>query len=208
MAGVRLLRQSIEQYGKQVQRVNADYAGKYDDYVDQVNAWNTVANETPRVYGFRRDGNFVKGDDIEHAFKVPGLSVDPNNLPESGDYLVGTREVVAPPNTRSAGTTTTYGIFAKTPTNAGPQPEAPTEPNLRAPNITEAEYAKLKSPPSDQAGVAMANAKGYTGVSDLAAENVPAARMSPFTSAFTDPADPGNIRQRGVLARTLAGQLG
>ena len=79
-----------------------------------------------------------------------------------------------------------------------PELVEPKQPNLTVSNINE-----LKSPSSDQAGLALQAAVGLQGKSQLAGDV-----ENSKVSAFADPEDPNNLAERGILARTLAGQLG
>lgn len=93
--------------------------------------------------------------------------------------------------------------------NHGTPPPAPTMPDRpQAPAMRESDLREIQSPGTDQAGIAIANAKGYTGKSDVEALNDQASRFTAQQNPFADPNDPYNLKERGVLARTLGGQLG
>lgn len=93
--------------------------------------------------------------------------------------------------------------------NHGAAPVSPTMPDRpHNPSLRESDYKEMSAPGTDQAGIAIANAKGYTGKSDVEALNDQASRFTAQQNPFADPNDPYNLKERGVLARTLGGQLG
>lgn len=81
-------------------------------------------------------------------------------------------------------------------------PVAPDRGKYPRDPFTEKEKGILSNPPATQSEMNLANAKGAYPQSALAGDQ-PA---SP-TSAFANPEDPNNLKEKGVLARVLGGQL-
>lgn len=90
----------------------------------------------------------------------------------------------------------------------GAAPTAPAEPappgEVREPNLTQNDVKEMQNPGQNQAELAMSAARGYIGKSQLAAENDPS-KNSAFANLAGD--DPNNLKEKGVLARVVAGQL-
>lgn len=132
--------------------------------------------------------------------------------PVAGEYLSWEKQVV-PATYDRFGTVITpeqitwKPIFDKHPAGAGEVPEAPEIAAPREPSVTPQEMKMLSAPPTNAAGVEMARAKGYTGVSELVAENEDRSRITAFQSAFDNPDNPQALKDRGILAKTLAGKL-
>lgn len=83
------------------------------------------------------------------------------------------------------------------PTPQGVTVPAPEEPKPWNPSIRD--VRELQSPTADPAGAEMAASRGEavkTGLMNQAAGN-----------AFADPEDPNNLKDKGILARVLGGQL-
>lgn len=218
MANVRLLRQALTDYDKKVNQANAGYSAEYDAYAAKVNEFNNL----PYVM----EGKALLGGDWKvklsngQSVIVPAEYKD--QRPEAGTRYMRTETVTIPGSTIKGDPengvpekvipekTLQLPRFGTDPSQYyGAPVNAPTQSTPpRLPSLTERDYAEIANPSTDQAGVAIANAKGYTGNSPLVAENQSAARMSPFQSAFNDPQDPQNLKSRGILARTLGGQLG
>jgi hypothetical protein len=81
----------------------------------------------------------------------------------------------------------------------------PTEPvaseEIRAPNLTQSDIRELRNPSQDAAGVQAGINKGLIVKSELADNE------RSKVSAFADPEDPNNLKDAGILARVLGGQL-
>lgn len=208
MANVRLLRQALTDYDKKVNQANSGYGAEYDAYAEKVNKFNDL----PYVM----EGEALGGGDWRVKLSNGQSVIMPagyeDQRPAAGTRYMRT-ETVTVPGDPEAGTperTVQLPRFGTDPSQYyGAPVNAPTQSTPpRLPSLTERDYAEIANPSTDQAGVAIANAKGYTGNSPLVAENQSAARMSPFQSAFNDPQDPQNLKSRGILARTLGGQLG
>lgn len=88
----------------------------------------------------------------------------------------------------------------------GVAPTAPVEPIapelIKKPNLTVSDIRELQNPGLDQAGLQMSMNRGIIGKSELAGME------QSKNSAFVDPEDPNNLKDVGILARTLGGQLG
>lgn len=89
---------------------------------------------------------------------------------------------------------------------------APTTPQMgevpKSPSLTQNDYEAMRYRTQDPAGMAMETAKGLVGKSDVEALNDQGSKFTAQQNPFADPNDPQNLRERGVLARTLGGQLG
>lgn len=96
------------------------------------------------------------------------------------------------PTTYSARIMDNSGIVA-------PEQHAPKEPTFTVNQLQE-----MENPTDDAAGMAKANALGYTGNSRLKGDD-PASRNSAFSNLGGD--DPNNLKDKGVLARALAGEI-
>lgn len=189
MANVRLLRQSLEDYNERIAKIDAQYRADYGKYTSDVEAYNA--------------------DVLAHPYTEQTLQHGPG-------YIMGKTPVTQVQSVDDAGQPVTdmYGnpmmvtvggvdIVADKPTDK-PVPVAPAESVApRAPSITNSDYRALAAPGTDQAGVARANALGYTGKSELVGDQSGAMR----NSAFADPADPQGLKERGILARVMGGQL-
>lgn len=82
-------------------------------------------------------------------------------------------------------------------------PDEPVVAEVKDPNLTVSNIKELENPSADPAGLNLQQSYGLQGKSQLAGD-VANSRFS----AFADPEDPNNLAERGILARTLAGQLG
>lgn len=95
------------------------------------------------------------------------------------------------------------GAFLSLPTAPAAPGQVAPELNLRsAPNYGISELKEIRSPGAAPAQVVAATNKGLVATSKLAGE------VATKNSAFADPDDPNNLKDRGILARTLGGQLG
>lgn len=135
-----------------------------------------------------------------------------DNAPKPGQYLSWEKQVTpATYDARGYELTpeqvTWKPVFTEHPEGAGELPVAPGINAPREPSATPQELQALLSNSTDAAGVEMARAKGYSGVSELAAENEDRSRITAFSSAFDNPDNPQALKDRGILAKTLAGKL-
>lgn len=135
-----------------------------------------------------------------------------DNAPKPGQYLSWEKQVTpatydARGNELTPEQVTWKPVFNDYPEKAGEIPVAPGINAPHEPSATPQELQALISNPTDAAGVEMARAKGYSGVSELAAENEDRSRITAFSSAFDNPDNPQALKDRGILAKTLAGKL-
>lgn len=189
MANVRLLRQSIADYQKDVAKANDTYATDYANYsneferqskeVDAYNAALAAFNATPT------SKHYYSNRDWYMARATANYEADSRY---SAKQIAAIRaEYPLPPTPPSVLT------------NPAPEPERvdPKEPNITASNIRE-----VMNPGLNQAQGQLLQAKGIVAKSDLAGDQ-PAMK----NSVFSDQQDPQGLKERGVLARVLGGQL-
>lgn len=190
MANVRLLRQRLTDYNTAIDRINSRYQRNYDAYAADVEAWNAIAKATPYVVDVGGGGKTLARATLSNGERVPLKRLADMAAAKPGFYYNG-------------------GLsFSEYPTAAGPLPVEPTMGKApRQPNLTENDIRAIQNPPTNAAGVEMARAKGWTGESELVAENEDRARISAFESAFDNPDNPQALKDRGILAKTLAGRL-
>lgn len=181
MANVRLLRQSIDDYNARIAKIDAQYQSDYNKYTADVAAFNADVAAHPN---------------------------DPQRSAQVGrqQYIVGygpdTQEYVGDEFTGGV-QTIRHPIYADSPTTLA-TPVAPAESVApKAPNLTNNDIKAMGNPGTDPAGVVRANNVGYTGNSEISALNSGAMR----NSAFNSPEDPNNLKERGILARVMGGQL-
>lgn len=192
MANVRLTRQSLEDYNARVTRIDRQYRSDYDRYIANVGAYNADVRAHPYDEAQTRS----VGGEPQYL-----MSTGPDTQVQSTDELG--RPVVDVMGTPVMETKPGEKVYASRPTSL-PTPVAPAQAVApRAPNLTNNDYRAMRDPGTDQAGVAKANALGYTGKSELAGDAGGAMR----NSAFADPADPNGLKDRGILARVMGGQL-
>lgn len=99
----------------------------------------------------------------------------------------------------------TYGLPAGTFASAYRAPaNAPTQETPKAPTFTVNQLEELANPSNSAAEINRAQAFGYTGKSALVAERDPT-KNSAFANLGGD--DPNQLKDRGVLARAIAGEL-
>lgn len=83
-------------------------------------------------------------------------------------------------------------------------PQAPKQEEPKAPTFTVNQLEEMAHPTQNQAGVAKAQALGYSGNPSLVAERDPS-RNSAFANLKDD--DPNQLKAKGVLARAIAGEI-
>ena len=180
MANVRLLRQSLEDYNNRVAKLDSQYQADYAKYRADVEGFNADVTAHPF--------NQAASDSVGRAQYLMGYTPVVEETTEAGKrYIVSGGEP----------------IYGDSPTSRSTPvaPAAVVPP--RAPNLTSNDARAMANPGTDPAGVVRANNVGYTGNSEIAALNSGAMR----NSAFADPADPQNLKERGILARVMGGQL-
>lgn len=209
MVMARLLRQRLNSYVNQVNRAEADYAQAAEPYnaaIESIRAGTPYAIRNPDGTVQIVGGATETGDLQLLNTKV--ASSPPKSKGDFGGLATGTKMYASDGsgNVRQywmdiapGGGTKIYSSKATTPFMPDrPELVEPKQPNLTVSNINE-----LKSPSSDQAGLALQAAVGLQGKSQLAGDVA-----NSKVSAFADPEDPNDMASRGILARTLAGQLG
>lgn len=209
MVMARLLRQRLNSYVNQVNRAEADYAQAAESYnavIESIRAGTPYAIRNPDGTVQIVGGATETGDLQLLNTKV--ATSPPRDKGDFGGLSTGTKMYAldGSGNVRQywidiapGGGTKIYSSKATTPFMPDrPELVEPKQPNLTVSNINE-----LKSPSSDQAGLALQAAVGLQGKSQLAGDVA-----NSKVSAFADPEDPNNLAERGILARTLAGQLG
>lgn len=209
MVMARLLRQRLNSYVNQVNRAEADYQEAvvpYNAAIESIRAGTPYAIRNPDGTVQIVGGATETGDLQLLNTKV--ASSPPRSKGDFGGLSTGTKMYAldGSGNVRQywmdiapGGGTKIYSSKATTPFMPDrPELVEPKQPNLTVSNINE-----LKSPSSDQAGLALQAAVGLQGKSQLAGDVA-----NSKVSAFADPEDPDNLAERGILARTLAGQLG
>ena len=193
MARVKLLRQSLEDYNKKAQAVNAqtteanaEYDTSYGQYAAGVDQYNKAIAAVPFVVSAPKNKDYVQLSTGEVINPLdPIFWEQMGGKPAVGTFLRG-------------------GKFT-TDSGVGPAPTAPTPPTApdapRAPNLTQGDIRELSNPSVDQVGMQMLANKGIIGKNELAGMD------QSKISAFADPEDPHNLKEAGILARTLGGQL-
>jgi len=228
MANARLLRQSIEDYQKdvngQVAQANDAYTADYAAYKAGMNAYNSqVSDYTSKVDAIKAGGTgwLPIGDGTYNLFKgvngnlIPAYSenVTPlSALPENyspGPNTILVNEGGVGQNYWRSSTGQKWNKTAAAPiisSVSATAPNAPIEAKVelpKEPNITVSDTRELMNPGQNQAQLSMNTAKGILGKSELAGDQQVAMRGS----AFADPNDPQGLKERGVLARVMGGQL-
>lgn len=214
MVMARLLKQRLNDYVNQVNRADTEYR-------DAATAYNATVEDalsgTPYltkdssgkqviVGGKNKDGSLAILSRTTNSY-LPPLNNDAYVDPMAGltpmgqvRYLrTGTGDVVQYHVVKDANEQYSWepGQTLKS------IPTVPEVASIKEPNLTQSNMKELQNPSSDQAGLALQQAYGMEGKSQLAGD-VANSRVS----AFADPEDPNNLAERGILARTLAGQLG
>lgn len=181
MANVRLLRQSLEDYNNRVAKLDSQYQSQYGQYTKDVEAYNADVSLHP--HDPARSAAVGKQQYI--------MGYGPDTQEWSGNGVDGSVQTVRHP------------IYADSPTTLA-TPVAPVQGVAPPPpSFTNNDIRAMANPGTDPAGVVRDNNKGYSGNSEIAAMNDTPMR----NSAFADPEDPQGLKERGILARTLGGQL-
>lgn len=105
----------------------------------------------------------------------------------------------------SKGGTDIYGVPAGTYASAYRAPtNIPTQEVPKAPTFTVNQLEEMANPSNSAAEINRAQAFGYSGKSALVAERDPT-KNSAFANLGGD--DPNNLKEKGVLARAIAGEI-
>lgn len=209
MVMARLLRQRLNSYVNQVNRAEADYAQAAEPYnaaIESVRAGTPYAIRNPDGTVQIVGGATETGDLQLLNTKV--ASSPPRRKGDFGGLSTGTKMYAldGSGNVRQYWMDIAPGGGTKVYSSKTTTPFMPDRPELvepKQPNLTVSNINELKSPSSDQAGLALQAAVGLQGKSQLAGDVA-----NSNVSAFADPEDPNDMASRGILARTLAGQLG
>lgn len=192
MANVRLLRQSLEDYNNRVAKIDSQYQSQYGQYTKDVEAYNADVLSHPNDPAYSQQ----VGKQQYIVGKQPDQMVQAID-PETGGLRTDIYGNPIMVNQVGA------NIYADSPTTLA-TPVAPVQGVAPPPpSFTNNDIRAMANPGTDPAGVVRDNNKGYSGNSEIAAMNDTPMR----NSAFADPADPQGLKERGILARTLGGQL-
>ena len=210
MVMARLLKNRLESYVNNVNRAEADYAqaaGPYNAAIESIRAGTPYAIRNPDGTVQIVGGATETGDLQLLNTKV--ATSPPKNKGDFGGLSTGTKMYALD----GSGNVRQYwmdiapgGSGMKVYSSKTTTPFMPDRPELvepKQPNLTVSNINELENPSADQAGLALQAAVGLQGKSQLAGEVA-----NSKVSAFADPEDPNDIASRGILARTLAGQLG
>lgn len=222
MANARLLRQYIGDYNKKLAAEQgayedryAGYKTQYDAYTQQVNAYNqkieqfnagTRAMVPGDVYQ-NEVGVLLRVDDNGSTAPFAGQNIFGQNYPtyrgKDGNWYIDLPNDLESPD---AGTTPMQ--IALKGVHPGAAPTAPAEPaapaEVRQPNLTQGDVREMQNPGLDQAQLAMSAARGYIGKSALAGDAAPTSN-SAFANLKGD--DPNQLKDKGLLAQAVAGQI-
>ena len=226
MARVKLLRQSLEDYNKKIMAGDAEYqsaygvySGKTDAYNAQINAFNQELKGLDAGEIIQdADGGLQQLDPKRGLIRYTGPTVDafsqgpqpgPAYQDKGGGWFYDTPVLINDATYDDAGNQISPAQYGTRKTSIpvevahpGTAPAAPTQGAVpRIPNLTQGDIRELQNPGLDQAGMQMMANKGIIGKTELAGLD------QSKISAFADPEDPNNLKEAGILARTLGGQL-
>ena len=222
MANARLLRQHLSDYNKKLGKEQgayqdryAAYKGQYDQYAQQAAAYNQ------KIEQFNANTSGLKVGDIYQGENGTLMEIDHegnpvNYMPGSSPYKGGGGRWYRDARQQSWDE---YGNLVeqvvtgiRVPVKAfhpGAGPTAPATPaapeEIKPPSFTVNDLQEMANPGQTQAELAMSAARGYLGKSQLAAENDPGSRNSAFADLKGD--DPNQLKERGLVAQALAGQI-
>lgn len=221
MANVRLLRQLVSDYNNRIDKANTDYEKRWGIYEQAVNAYNAKIEDaksgTPYVGQTSKGWGIFGGVDsrgniaykssakvYNSASELPKTDkIGVRMLVREGDRYQEYKPQVTLPRYNSAGGFKPSGQYYSALPTASDVPSEPAGPDEIAPiNLTEKDKGLLQNPTLGPSEMNMAAARGVVGKSNLSGDE-----LSAPISAFADPEDPNNLKERGVLARVLGGQL-
>jgi len=232
MANVRLLRQSVETYQNALAKTGGEYQAAYDQYVKDVEAHNTAAapynqavtqlqaggvmlavgpDGLARTYTSDGKGGVTAVGVEAGGVAAPALSSLPATADYGKDYLLRNADGTAtfyslgvPQQKGEAPVWLKNNTFKVLPDAPGPGPAEVAAPVMpKEPNITASNLREMQNPGLNQAQAQLRTAQGMGAKSELAGDAAPAMK----NSVFADPQDPQGLKERGVLARVLGGQL-
>ena len=162
-------------------------AGSFQAY--DYDTWNPISKDDPR-YAQQLAESQAAWDKEKEIHEAGGLMFYEN----AANYRIN-RE----------GGTEAYGLPAGTFASAYRAPtDAPTQETPKAPTFTVNQLEEMANPSNSAAEINRAQAFGYTGKSALVAERDPT-KNSAFANLGGD--DPNQLKDRGVLARAIAGEI-
>lgn len=204
MVMARLLRNRLESYVNNVNRAEADYSAQAATYNK---ALTGAMGGTTSVITDDTGKQVVVGGKTETgqlALKAGNIgSTAPSGEASDMDMVLGGSTIYAKD---AQGNVRPYHIMGTSWVEGVPLPVIPETPEVdvpQQPNLTQSNIKELQSPSYDPAGVVAQGNYGINAKSQLAGEVA-----NSKVSAFADPEDPNDAASRGILARTLAGQLG
>ena len=221
MSNVRLLRQQVDAYQRALEGLNREYKSDYNTYKDGINAYNAqvdAGNQRGAITWVKSaDGGYRaytgQGNTMLERSAGSASVALLDSLPNTGKASYGVMNARTALVRNSSGGVDMYstrgedyGGWKKVQSNSGligDAPVAPKEPEApNAPRFTEKEKGLLMNPTAGPAEMVAANARGEAVTSSLAGDE-----EAGKNSAFANPDDPNNLKDRGVLARVLGGQL-
>lgn len=237
MSRATLLRQYVQDYNIKLQKIDDDYREQYETYKNNVNNYNDFLNSVkagqqqgigeyaPGLYTVVKGYTDDKGEvgltaayaDEKGNPQMSGMMVD--KLPENNDAGLSGVYLRNPDGTASFHQWNSGFDFLGNPIENVTPGWSPTgynarvidengivapERNIPEPRLSLSDLKELNNPRDDMAGIAMANALGYSGNSALVADQ-PTSPNSAFFNIGGD--NPNNLKDKGILARTLAGEI-
>lgn len=237
MAKARLLRQYLTDYNREVKGANKDYKEQYATYKTAAEAYNQkiakfnsdaqgmtpgdiYQNEQGTLTQFDKKGNPVAyggpslggfadeygntltyGTPYKAANGLWYYDVMQTTAGTEGSYDEYGQPIPAKPGTTTKVDTAYIPVKAFHP---GTAPTAPAQEVPKAPTFTVNQLEEMANPSNSAAEINRAQAFGYTGKSALVAERDPT-KNSAFANLGGD--DPNNLKEKGVLARAVAGEI-
>lgn len=211
---VKMLRQRVEDYNKRynagLNKENTGYDEAYAAYQAQVNAYNDAINGFNTTINNLGEGTLFRDADGSYKTIGPGgapqpvtfLTQDQINHGDLGYSLVN--GVVKFGNTPVPVNATHPALTIGTPA----APPAPSEENIKVPplGLTVKQNRELVEPSASPVELERGANVGFLRKSELADNPVaPTEKSSAFFNLKGD--DPNGLKDSGILARTIAGQL-
>ena len=162
-------------------------AGSFQAY--DYDTWNPISKDDPRY--------------VQQLAESPAAWDTEKGLHEAGGLMF--YENAANYRINREGGTEGYGLPAGVFASAYRAPaNAPTQETPKPPTFTVNQLEEMANPSNSAAEINRAQAFGYTGKSALVAERDPT-KNSAFANLGGD--DPNQLKDRGVLARAIAGEI-
>lgn len=209
---VKMLRQRVEDYNKRynagLNKENAGYNEEYAAYQAQVNAYNdaitAINNLRDRELFVAADGGYYKktsGPEGVGSVRIPFLTQAQIDRGDLGYSLVN--GVVKYGNTRVP-----VHVYPALAAGVPAAPPAPSEENIKVPplGLTLKQEHELVAPSASPVELERGANVGFLRKSELADNPAaPTEKNSAFFNLKGD--DPNGLKDSGILARTIAGQL-